>query len=112
MSKSVLLNFSQCALQWKFESNFAVLKLMDHFRCNMLEHALYDSFIKIHTNPFWHKLWHLFKRSLKFFNLATFRLKNTKEKMHDLKIVAIVAKRKFESEPYDSFVELEAFLNV
>ena len=77
----------------------------------MLEHALYDSFIKTHTNPFWHKLWHLFKRSLKFFNLATFRLKNTKRK-DDFSIVAIVRKRKFDSEPYDSFVELEAFLNV
>ena len=40
-----------------------------------------DSFIKTHTNPFCHKLWHLFKRSLKFFKLATFRLKNTKGKM-------------------------------
>ena len=40
-----------------------------------------DSFIKTHTNPFCHKLWHLFKRSLKFFKLATFGLKNTKGKM-------------------------------
>ena len=30
----------------------------------------------------------------------------------DFKIVTIVAKRKFDFEPYDSFVELEAFLNV
>ena len=41
------LNFSQCALQWNFENNFAVLKLMDHFQTQyMLEHALYDSFIE------------------------------------------------------------------
>ena len=37
-------------------------------------------------------------------DLATFRLKNTGRK-DDLKIVAIVAKHKFDSEPYDSFVE-------
>ena len=53
-SKSVLLNFNQCALiQWKSENNFAVLKLM-------LEHTLYDSFIKTHTNAFKHKLLRLF----------------------------------------------------
>ena len=40
-----------------------------------------------------------------------FELKNTKRK-DDFKIVAIVSKRKFYSEPHDSFVELEAFLNV
>ena len=45
-----------------------------------------------------------------FFNLATFRLKNTKGNY--FKSVAIVAKLKFDSEPYDSFVELEVFLNV
>ena len=39
-----------------------------------------------------------------FLDLATFRLKNTGRKF-DFKIVAIVAKRKFDSEPYDSFVE-------
>ena len=73
----------------------------------MLEHTLYDSFIETHTNPFWHKLWHLFKRSLKFLNLATFRLKNTvkTENKDNFKIVTIVAKRKFDSELYDSFVE-------
>ena len=69
----------------------------------MREHALYDSFIKTHINPFWDKLWNPLKRSLKFFNLATFRLKNSKEKY--FKIVANVAKRKFGSEPYDLFVE-------
>ena len=37
-------------------------------------------------------------------NLATFRLKSTGRK-DDFKIVAIVAKCKFDSEPYDSFVE-------
>ena len=46
-----------------------------------------------------------------FFNLTTYRLKNTKRK-DDFSIVAIVGKRKFDSEPSDSFVELEAFLNV
>ena len=51
-----------------------------------------------------HTLWHLFKGSLKFLNLATFRLKNTGRK-DDFKIVAILAKREFDSEPYDSFVE-------
>ena len=80
------------------------LKLMDHFRCNMLEHAWYDSFIKTHANSFRHELWHLFKRSLKFLNLATFRLKNIGRK-DDFKIVATVAKREFDSEPYDPFVE-------
>ena len=57
-----------------------------------------------------HKLWHLFKRSLKFFNLATFRLKNHKK--DDFEIVTIVAKRKFDSSPSDSFVEQEAFLRL
>ena len=38
------------------------------------------------------------------FNLATFRLKNTGRK-DDFKIIAIVAKRKFDSESDDSFVE-------
>ena len=45
-----------------------------------------------------------YKRSIKFLNLATFRLKNTGRK-DDFKIVAIVAKLKFDFEPYDSFVE-------
>ena len=42
-----------------------------------------------------------------FFNLATFRLKNTvkTEKKDDFQIVAIVAKRNFDSELHDSFVE-------
>ena len=30
----------------------------------------------------------------------------------DFKIVAIVARRKFDSKPYDSFVEKEAFLKL
>ena len=64
----------------------------------MPEHALYDSFIKTNANSFWHKLSHLFKRSLKFLN--------------GFKIVAIVGKRKFDSEPHEPFVECEAFLNV
>ena len=59
----------------------------------MLEHAWYDSFIETHTNTFLQKIWHLFKRSLKFLNLATFRLKSTGRK-DDFKIVAIVAKHK------------------
>ena len=37
-------------------------------------------------------------------SLATIRLKNT-ERNDDFKIVAIVAKRRFDSEPSDSFVE-------
>ena len=40
-----------------------------------------------------------------------FRLKNTGRK-DDFKIIAIVAKRKFDSESYDSFIEKETFLNV
>ena len=63
----------------------------------MLERACYDNLLK-------HKNTYLFKRSLKFLNLATVRLKNTGRK-DDFKIVAIVAKRKFNSEPYDFFVE-------
>ena len=39
-----------------------------------------------------------------FFNLAMFRLKKYKRKDY-FKIVAIAAKRKFDSEPCDSFVE-------
>ena len=45
---------------------------------------------------------------MKFLSLATFRLKNTGRK-DDFKIVAIVAKPKFDSDPYDSFVEKEPF---
>ena len=53
--------------------------------------------------PFWHKLSHLFKGSLKFLNLATFRLKKLGklERKDDFKIVAVVGKRKVNSEPYE-----------
>ena len=47
----------------------------------MLEHTLYDSFIKTHANPFWRKL--------------------SQKILNDFKIVAIVGKRKFESEPHN-----------
>ena len=47
-------------------------------------------------------------------NLATFMLKTLGKLTGkvDFKIVIIVAKHKFDTEPYDSFVEQEAFLNV
>ena len=68
----------------------------------MLEHALSDSFIiKDIQIPSDISFGIYLREGL---SLATFRSKNI-GRNDDFKIVAIVAKLKFESEPYDSFVE-------
>ena len=73
----------------------------------MLECAWYDTFIKTQKHiqiPSDISFGIYLREASSFLNLATFRLKNTGRK-DDFKIVPVVPKRKFDSEPYDSIVE-------